>query len=251
MSETSRSAAARREAPPAAPDAPPPEGAPPALSAILRARATAKVLADPAAPWPTRGRPSRAAVEALLDAAAWAPFHQPRPEAERAGGPSAVPWRAWALDAPACRALLARVRAAGLGAGIVPDMLAAADALALVTWRPAGGRRAEDDPRGAFDGTVLNLEHAAAGGAMIQSLLLAATAAGHRTYWSSGGALRGGPAWAWLGVPPEELLLGAVFLFPAEGAAEGQEREARPGKWRHARGAVADWATWCDVTPEG
>lgn len=217
---------------------------PAALSAVLRGRATAKVLGDAARPRPPEG-PPRAAVEALLDAAAWAPFHYPRPEADRAGGPSPVPWRAWALDAPGCRALLGRVRAAGLGAGIVPEMLAAADALVLVTWRPAGGRRAEDDPRGAFDGTPLNMEHVAAGGAMIQSLLLAATAAGHRSYWSSGGPLRGGPVWGWLGVPPEELLLGAVFLFPAQGG------EARPGKWRDARGAVAGWTTWCEIAPEG
>lgn len=214
-----------------------------ALSAVLRARATAKVLGDPEAPLPaSAGR--RAAVERLLADAGLAPFHYPRPEAERGARPSPVPWRAWALDAPACRALLTRTRAVGLGGGIVPDMLAAADALVLVTWRPAGGRRAEDDPKGAFDGTALNMEHVAAGGAMIQSLLLGATAAGWRSYWSSGGVLRGAPVWGWLGVPPEELLLGAVFLFPPIGG------EARPGKWRDARGGVADWTTWCEVAPE-
>ena len=216
-----------------------------ALSAVLRARATAKVLGDPDAPLPAAAG-ERNDVERLLADAAWAPFHYARPEAERGPLPSPVPWRAWALDAPACRGLLARVLEARLPAGIVADMLAAADALVLVTWRPAGGRRAEDDPAGPFDGSLVNMEHVAAGGAMVQSLLLAATAAGHRTYWSSGGVLRGAPVTGWLGVPPEELLLGAVFLFPVEGG-----REARPGKWRDARGDVSDWAAWCEVSPYG
>ena len=214
-----------------------------AVSAALRDRATAKVLGDPDAPAPAQGA-TRAAVERLLADAGTAPFHYARSEAERGPLPSPVPWRAWALDAPACRALLARIRAAGLGAGIVADMLAMADALVLVTWRPAGARRAESDPSGPFDGTLVAMEHVAAGGAMIQSLLLAATAAGHRTYWSSGGVLRGAPVWDWLGVPHEELLLGAVFLFPTEGG-----RETRPGKWRDVRGTVEDWSAWCEVGP--
>ena len=212
-----------------------------ALSAVLRGRATAKVLGDPEAPSPARG-PERAAIDRLLADAGTAPFHYARAERERGPLPSPVPWRACKLDAAACRALLGRIRAEGLEAGIVADMLAVAEALVLVTWRPVGGRRAEDDPSGAFDGTLVNMEHAAAGGAMIQSLLLTATAAGHRTYWSSGGVLRGPPVTGWLSVPEEELLLGAVFLFPSEGG-----REARPGKWRDARGGVADWSAWAEV----
>ena len=86
------------------------------------------------------------------------------------------------------------------------------------------------------------MEHVAAAGAMVQSLLVGATALGWRSYWSSGGVLRGAPVTGWLGVPEEELSLGAVFLFPAEGG-----REVRPGKWRDARGDVAAWARW--VTP--
>lgn len=210
---------------------------PAALSAVLRARATAKVLGDPEAPEPASS--DRGAVEAMLADAAWAPFHHPRP----GGAGSPVPWRAWALDAAGCRALLRRISEAALKAGIVADMLAAAEALVLVSWAPEGPSRPEDDPAGPFDGTVRNMEHAAAGGAMIQSLLLAATAAGRRSYWSSGGVLRGAPATGWLGVPEGEVLLGAVFLFPAEGG-----REVRPGKLRDRRGAVADWARW--VSPE-
>ena len=215
------------------------------LSAALRARATAKVLGDAQAPGPIRGT-DRSTVERLLADAGTAPFHYVRAEAERGPLPSPVPWRAWVLDARACRALLARIVAEGLGAGIVADMLAAAEAVVLVTWRPAGGRRAEDHPSGPFDGSLVNMEHVAAAGAMTQSLLLAATAAGHRTYWSSGGVLRGAPVTGWLGVPDEELSLGAVFLFPAQGG-----REVRPGKWRDARGRVSDWAAWCQVPSEG
>ena len=215
---------------------------PAALSRLLRARATAKVLGDPDAPLPPSRR--RGSVDRLLADAAWAPFHYPRPEGERGALPSPVPWRAWALDAPECRALLDRIRAEELSAGIVADMLAAADAAVLLTWRPAGGRRAEDDPAGAFDGSLVNMEHVAAAGAMAQSLLLGATAMGWRSYWSSGGVLRGAPVTGWLGVPAQELSLGAVFLFPAEGG-----REARSGKLRGLRGGVGDWARWCEVAP--
>jgi nitroreductase len=210
-----------------------PDAGAPALPDLLRRRATAKVLGDVEAPAPAASR--RSLVERLLEDAAWAPFHYARPEADRGDLPSPVPWRAWALDAPDCRALLARLRREGISAGIVADMLAVAEAVVLLTWRPAGGRRAEDDPAGAFDGSLVNMEHVAAAGAMAQSLLLGATALGLRSYWSSGGVLRGRPVTGWIGVPEEELSLGAVFLFPAEGG-----REARPGKWRDARGSVSD-----------
>ena len=217
------------------------------LSAIMRRRSTEKVLGDPDRPAPADAR-HRDLVDLFLADAGLAPFHYPHPawKAEAPSGAtqaphaSPVPWRAHKLDAVACRALLARIRRSNLPAGIIADMLAAADALILVAWTPSG----EADE--LFAGSLVNMEHVAAGGAMIQSLLLAATVAGYRTYWSSGGVLREPPVTRWLGIPDGEILLGAVFLFPGQVPDE----RVKTGKWREARGEVGDWSRWCEVAQE-
>ena len=207
------------------------------LSTLLNARRTAKVLADDGAPDGDH-TVDRWEIDALLADAAMAPFHYPHPAFRPNGSDrmSAVPWTVTKLDGPACRALARRLVATDPTAGTIGRMLRAATGLALVWFTP------EDEAAGdaAFAGTERNMEHVAAAGAFAQSFLLAATAAGHRTYWSSGGALRGEPVTHWLGVPPGDVLVGALFLFPAE--LEGAE--VRPGKLRDMRGKVGDWSEW-------
>ena len=120
-------------------------------------------------------------------------------------------------------------------------MLAAAEALIQATWLPNPGPL----PEGAsYAPTLENMEHIAAASAAVQSLLVAATARGFTTYWSSGGILRGAEVFRWLGIPSEEILLGAVFLFPAD--PEGAT--VNPGKLRDKRGRLRDWRRW--VTPD-
>ena len=144
------------------------------------------------------------------------------------------PWRVHALDKPGCLALIPRLHTLPKPPGRVADMLAAADALVLVTWLPEEGAD--------WAASDINTEHIAAGGAMIQTLLLAATERGIGTYWSSGGVLAG-EAFGLLGIPPGERLLGAIFLWPDP--PEGVE--AAPGKLRPQRSGPDRWTRWVET----
>ena len=211
-----------------------------AVDQAIRDRRTVKVMAEVPAPV----RDVRAVVDELIAVAGWAPFHRPAADVHRKALASPVPWRFYALDAAACRAL--RDLLGGEG-GKVLEMLAAADALVLATWLPdplpegttaalAAAPASSSAP--GFEPTVNNVEHVAAAGAAIQSLLVAATARGIPTYWGSGGVLRTPAVFERLGIPAGELLLGSVYLFPAE--AEG----AVLSKLRETRGPAATWSRW-------
>ncbi|HEU0302598.1 MAG TPA: nitroreductase family protein [Longimicrobium sp.] len=203
---------------------------------VIRARRTTKVLADQALP----AVEARETVEELVAAAGWAPFHKPaaRVHLEPGALTSIVPWRFHLVDAPACRALREVLLERG-DRSKIPRLLGAAMALVQATWLPNPPRGPVE---GLFEATEENMEHVAASGAAVQSLLLAATARGIPTYWSSGGALRGEEAFGWLGIPAEQILLGSVFLFPAEHPGA----EVNPGAHRDRRGAPADWSRWVE-----
>jgi len=204
---------------------------------VIRERRTTKVLAD--APLPPIGL--RETVEALAATAGWAPFHRVAARAHTESGAlsSIVPWRFHLLDAPACRALREVLLARG-DRSKIPRMLGAATALIQATWLP---NPPKGPVTGLFEATEENMEHVAAAGAAVQNLLLAATARGIASYWSSGGALRGAEAFGWMGIPAGEILLGSVFLFPAETG----DAEVNPGSHRDRRGAPADWARWVEL----
>lgn len=221
------------------------------VDAAIRGRRTSKVTsADPLPPSGT----SREDLEALFETAGWAPFHRPAAEAHRGASPGAlpgaVPWRFHALDAAGCRAL--REALAG-ASGPVPGLLAAADALVQVTWlpdprveAPPADSRTAPASAGLFEPTLANMEHIAAAAAAVQNLLVAATARGLRTFWSSGGGvLRQPETLARLGVGPAEVLLGSVFLFPAEAAGTAESGTGL----REQRGALGDWMRWADPPP--
>ena len=203
---------------------------------VIRARRTAKVLADE--PLPAAG--AREMVEELVAAAGWAPFHRPAARAHLEPGAltSIVPWRFHLVDAPACRALRQVLLERGDGSKI-PRLLGAAAALVQATWLP-------NPPRGPvvglFEATEENMEHVAAAGAAVQNLLLGATARGVPTYWSSGGVLRTAEVFGWMGIPAREILLGSVFLFPEEHPGA----EVNPGAHRDRRGTPADWSRWVE-----
>lgn len=200
---------------------------------IARARRTVKLLPDPPTPLPGEGL-SRTAVQTLLESAGFAPFHRACASARASGG-AVEPWRVHALDKPACSALIPRLDTLAKAPGKISNMLAAADALVLVTWLPEEGA-------GEWAATDLNMEHIAATGAMIQTLLLAATERGIGNYWSSGGVLAG-EAFGMLGIGPEERLLGAVFLWPEV----PEDVEAAPGKLRGQRTAPDRWTRWVEA----
>lgn len=206
-----------------------------AVDRVIRARRTLKVLSDE--PFPART--DRAAVEALAEVAGWAPFHKPAARVHLEAGPSSiVPWRFHLLDAAGCRRLREHLLAGGDRTKI-PRLLAAVTALVQATWLPNPPRAPES---GLFEPTLENMEHVAAAGAAVQNLLLAATARGIPSYWSSGGALRTPEAFAWMGIPAGEILLGSVFLFPAERAGA----EESPGAHRERRGDPEAWSRWVE-----
>ena len=197
-----------------------------------RNRKTVKLLGDPDRPAPP-GDLDRATIEALVEAAGWAPFHRPAFAAREQGNPIVEPWRFTMLDAAACRALLPRLSEIPKPPGKISNMLAVADALLLVTWLP----EPSDD---GWQATAFNMEHIAAGSAAIQTLMLTATERGIASYWSSGGALGTPEAFAILGIEPTDVLLGAVFLFPDN----SENAEAVPGKMREKRSARDAWSRW-------
>lgn len=203
---------------------------------VIRERRTDKVLADDAFPV----HDARATVEELAATAGWAPFHRVAARVHQDGAlASIVPWRFYLLDAAGCRALRQALLARG-DKSKVPRMLASATALIQATWLP---NPAKGEHTGLFEATEENMEHVAAAGAAVQNLLLAATARGIPNYWASGGALRGAEAFGWMGIPTREILLGAVFLFPAD----TRGGEVSPGSHRDNRGAPGDWSRWVEL----
>jgi nitroreductase len=216
----------------------------------IRARRTTKVLSSSALP--VVDDPSQ--VDELVELAGWAPFHRACDSVHREGQElgGIEPWRIHALNATSCRQLGDRLPADI--SGKIPAMLAAADALLMVTWLPnppstAGGVTHREvggvlepgcftaDSSTEFEPTLGNMEHIAAAAAAVQNLLIAATARGIATYWSSGGVLRCSAAFDLMGISRGEILLAAIFLFPAEvGSAEVvgsklREHRSHPEQW--------------------
>lgn len=211
------------------------------LSELMHRRRSAKVLGDTAAPLAGEAAP-REALDRMLEPAGQAPFHYEAQEAHRRELASPVPWRMYKLDQDQCRLLLAYLSNNGFPSGKVANFLAAADFLIQVTWLPDVRERAAAGG-GLFLADQRNMEHIAASGAAVQNLLLQATNAGFRTYWSSGDTFLRETCFPLLGIPANEILLGAVFLFPADVGTS----QIAPGKLREARGEIADWSRWVEL----
>ncbi|MFQ3647981.1 MAG: nitroreductase family protein [Anaerolineae bacterium] len=191
-----------------------------------------------------------AALPEVIETAGYAPYHKLAHESHRqANLTSIVPWRFYPLDKPACCCLLRRLEThahahpdskwSKAWDSKIPKLLAGCSALVLVTWLP--------DP--APDGSLPllnenNIEHIAAASAAVQNLLLAATARGWHNYWSTGGILRDADVFAWLGIPANQLLLGAIFLAHPDAPLDAVEG----GSLREKRGTPADWSRWVTLT---
>ena len=208
---------------------------------ILTARKTTKVMFDPENP--AAPETDRETIESLIALAGWAPFHKPAHRVHWRGTRTIEPWRFHLADAAACRRLIGFVQAGAEKPGRVPQMLAAAEALILATWLPNPPENGDEGLNGGlFEPTMANMEHIAAASAAVQSFLLAATERGLTTYWSSGGYLRDAATFDFLGIPGQQILLGAVFVFPNDGG------ERIPGGMRDKRSERAAWSRW--VTPQ-
>jgi nitroreductase len=166
------------------------------LSDVIHARRTVKAFSGAALP--------RAALEGLLELARWAPTHR-----------LSEPWRFYALDQPAIRALDAFLSATPEIAA-VPDPVKGAAKLSKLRERlPGAGWLIQVTWVRAADPAV-DLEDHAAAAAAVQNLLLAATAAGLGSYWSTTAALIHPLTLRWCGADPaREGALGVVWLGAA------------------------------------
>jgi nitroreductase len=212
------------------------------LRDAIQKRHTLKVLADPESPWDVSSGRVRDKVEDLLAVAINAPYHKPADKTHcDTELSSPVPWRFHALDASACRTLSARLAECDQPTGKIRNMLAAADALVMTTWLP----NPDEQPEGfqAFSPTLQNMEHIAAASAATQNLLLLATEAGWNNYWSSGGVLRSEMVFEWAGIPLNQILLGAIFLFPSDTRGV----DVKPGGLRDRKGAAEQWSRWVQL----
>lgn len=209
------------------------------LHEIIAQRVTSKVLGDIDQPLEPTGL-EREEIDAWLAAAGNAPFHYQAERLHREKLTSQVPWRMYKLDANACRELLSELKISAPEAGKILNMLAACDALVLATWTPDQC----DDDHLMFEGTERNMEHIAAASAAVQNLILLATEAGYRTYWSSGGVLRTPAVFERFDIPLCEILLGAIFIYPDDVGSS----EIKEGKLKDARGELEDWSRWVSAS---
>lgn len=206
----------------------------------IRQRRTEKILSE-------RDLPTvdcQEIVNEILALAGQAPFHRACEESHRQSGSldGIEPWRFHVLGASACRKLRQKVPCEN--AGKIPAMLAAADALIMATWLPSPSESPSTDDELSFAVTLTNMEHIAAVAAAIQTLLLAATARGISNYWSSGGVLRSRTVLDLLGIAPNEIPLGAIFLFPKEFG----NAELVRSKLRDLRTPPQSWSRWVTVS---
>jgi nitroreductase len=166
------------------------------LSDVIHARRTVKSFSGAALPRPT--------LEGLLELARWAPNHR-----------LSEPWRFYALDQPAIRALGAFLTATPEIAAVPDPAKGAAKLAKLLDRLPGAGWLIQVTWMRSPD-PAIDLEDHAAAAAAVQNLLLAATAAGLGSYWSTTAALVHPLTLRWCGADPaREGALGVVWLGAA------------------------------------
>lgn len=181
----------------------------------IKNRKTIKVLAD--TEWEVEKTDDQVnqQLSELMELALHAPFHYFSERKYRVDTPqnSLLPWRCYSLTSNGCRELAQVLKLNKVEAGKIMQMLHTADAMILVTWLP-DTPETELPKNMLFEANIKNMEHLAAASAAIQNILLGATSKGIPNYWSSGGVLRDPSLFEYLEISKEEILLGALFLFP-------------------------------------
>ncbi len=201
----------------------------------IRKRRTLKVFSE--APLATKPC-DHELISTLIESAYYAPYHYPCSSEHQENTTSMLPWRFYVLDSEQCRKLAKYLKDNELAMSKLINMLNSADYLIQATWCPTSTtkttREVNDE---SFEDSLVNMEHIAAAGAAIQNLLLTATALGHENYWGSGAALRKDFTFDLLGIPKQEILLGALFLFPSESELTS-EQQVKTSNMRDKRGSV-------------
>ncbi|MEN0087728.1 MAG: nitroreductase family protein [Pseudomonadota bacterium] len=211
----------------------------PVIDALV-SRRTVKVFA-PEGSAPT-GALTREQMDKWVDAAGNAPFHKPsHPDHDAHRDVRArEPWRVTKLDAAACQAAVSKMEIDGLEPGKLGEMIRGAEGIALVSFLPNPAEtqlRENEDFEASFD----NMEIIASAGAFCQSLLLAAESDGYRSYWSSGGDMRKPWGAEYFGRPEGEVIIGALFFFPAKTPEEAGEGT---GGLADKRAPLEAWSSW-------
>lgn len=221
----------------------------------IKNRKTQKVLADKPLPLSTNTEILHQTINDLLGLAAAAPYHKKAHKKytdDRNEQHSCLPWRFYTVDALNCRKLLDYINKKEIKAGKISNMLAAADVLFLVTWlpEPTENKVSDAESRGEeplpFEGNMKNMEHLAAASAAIQNVLVGATARNLANYWSSGGLLRNAKLRNYLNISMEEILLGAIFIFPEN--VEQQDVNIKTGSLRNEGKEKDTWSRWVQVS---
>ena len=206
---------------------------------IIKTRKTEKVLSDNQQPISNNDE----LIEDLLELASTAPYHFKSNShfTETKELDSTLPYRFYVADSKKCRSLSDYIEEKEIKAGKIKSMLNTADVLLLVTWLPEiedyGNVSHEAIP---FVGNLKNMEHIAAASAAIQNVLIGANSRRLANYWSSGGQLRNEPLRSYIGVPNDEILLGAIFIFPK--GIITNDKEVIKGALRHEGKTISSWS---------
>ncbi len=216
-----------------------------ALSKIIRARKTLKVLGDVHQPVCFTNDDVEKHNQKVIDAirtAGWAPFHYHR---DRDG--LAEPWRVHVIWHEHCQALARSFHdwfPDAKPTNKLPSMLSACGALVITTWLPQFRRKSQQldaaqSSIGLPKQITIDDEHLAAAAAMVQNLLLLLTANSMGTYWSSGGQFRTPKMFEKLGIDKGESFLGGIFVEYPSTLGEAIERVS--GKQRNNRCQDQAW----------
>ena len=218
-----------------------------AIDSVIQSRKTLKVLGDLDSPMDIPDDFTQR-IDESIKVANWAPFHYPANAIHRQGAmDSVVPWRFYALSQDVCLELgycLTKSASSKIAKEEkIVRMLSACGGLVMVTWLPDP---LIDDPNQSEKKRIARQtvrdEHIAAAGAATQNLLLAAEARKMQTYWSSGGILQSAACFDLCGIPENQKLMGAIFMFPQQ-----HQMETISGKLRDKRGAQDSWMSWVKI----
>ena len=218
-----------------------------AIDSVIQSRKTLKVLGDLDAPIDIADDFNQR-IDDAIKVANWAPFHYPANTVHRQGAmDSLVPWRFYALSQDVClelgHCLTQSARSKVTKEEKIVRMLSACGGLVMVTWLPDPlvSDIDQSEKKRRVQQTVRD-EHIAAAGAATQNLLLAAEAREMQTYWSSGGILQSESCFNLCGIPDNQKLMGAIFMFPQQ-----HQMETVSGKLRDKRGEQGSWMSWVKI----
>ncbi|WP_010136287.1 nitroreductase family protein [Ochrovirga pacifica] len=213
----------------------------------IKNRRTQKVLADNVWEVSTNQKELKNTVDELLDLASCAPYHYKsdlKHQSEEKELNSCLPFRFYVLDTSHCRELINYAKEQGIELKKLKNMLSASDVLFIVTWLPKQENTSVDNKKEPFPfyGDVVHMEHIAAASAAIQNVLIGATAKEIPNYWSSGGPLREKELREYLEIPLNEILLGAIFLFPKD--INDKDVFIKTGGLRESGKEKKTWSKW-------